>query len=64
MRRVVQILPGLVGAIVAYVAIQFTDLLGFSGGLFELLIFLAIYLFVTGVMSAGVRNSRYPRAPE
>ena len=54
MARFLSVLPGLIGAIVAYVAIQFTHVIGLSGELSELLIFLVVYLAITGVVQSGL----------
>jgi hypothetical protein len=56
MTRILGFLPGLIGAIVAYVALQFTEVIGLTGGWFELLIFLLIYLVLTGVVQAGMSS--------
>ena len=46
----------MIGVIVAYVALQFTQVIGLAGGWFGLLIFLLIYIVVTSVVEAGMRT--------
>ena len=61
MSAIIRLLPGLIGAVAAFVAMKVLNLFGFTSLEFDTLAFFAVYLVVTVLADKAMRAYRSDR---